>query len=270
MIRRAVSPAITLLALVLVAWPVCCVSCSSNSEPQDQFPAEQFGYEVINSYPHDSGAFTQGLVFENGMLYEGTGLWGQSTLRKVDLETGQVLETRELRPEYFGEGIAICGNRILQLTWQSNTGFIYDRDSFELLGEFHYETEGWGLTYDGQQLIMSDGTSTLHFLDPETFEVVRQVGVYDEAGPITALNELECVNGEVYANVWRTDRIAIIAPQTGAVTGWIDLAGIVEVEGSGQSVDVLNGIAYAPEQDRLFVTGKLWPSLFEIELVRVP
>jgi len=226
-----------------------------------------YTYRVVNTYPHDRKAFTQGLVFENGVLYEGTGLRGRSTLRRVELETGDILQIRELPAQFFGEGVTIYGNKITQLTWQSNVGFVYDKDSFELLQEFNYPTEGWGITHDGKRLIMSDGTSTLHFLAPETFEEIGRIEVYDNDGPVTRLNELEFVQGEIYANVWQTDRIARISPQTGQVIGWIELKGLLSAKDRGEPVDVLNGIAYDAKNDRLFMTGKLWPRLFEIELV---
>jgi glutamine cyclotransferase len=226
-----------------------------------------YSYEVVNVFPHDRVAFTQGLVFEDGLLYEGTGLRGASTLRKVELETGLVQQRYDLPEQYFGEGIAVYEDRIVQLTWQSNTGFVYDKDSFSLLGTFSYPTEGWGLTYDGERLIMSDGTSTLHFLDPYTFEEIRQVRVHDENGPLERLNELEYVDGQVLANVWTTDLVTRIDPQSGRVTAWIDLSGLLEPEDQEPHVDVLNGIAYDAEGERLFVTGKWWPKLFEIVLV---
>ncbi len=225
-----------------------------------------YSYNIVNTYPHDPDAFTQGLVLDDGVLYEGTGLHGQSSLRRVELETGDILQIRELSDQFFGEGIAIYGDRIIQLTWQSNIGFVYDKDSFELLQEFTYSTEGWGITHDGTRLIMSDGTSTLHFLDPDTFEEIGQVEVFDDNGPVTRLNELEYVKGEIYANVWQTDRIARIAPDTGRVVGWANLEGLLSAEDRSEPVDVLNGIAYDAQTDRLFVTGKLWPKLFEIEL----
>jgi len=226
-----------------------------------------YTYNVVNVYPHDPNAFTQGLVIEQGVLYEGTGLYGGSTLRRVDLETGNVLQSYVLSNEFFGEGITVFGDKIIQLTWQNQKGFVYDKHSFDLLQEFSYPTEGWGITTDGSQLIMSDGTATLYFLDPETFETVGQVEVHDD-GPVTNLNELEYINGEIYANIWRTDKIAIINPQTGQVTAWIDLTGIYTPESSDPN-SVLNGIAYDAEGDRLFVTGKLWSQLFEIELIAV-
>lgn len=233
-------------------------------------PVANYTYRVINTYPHDPDAYTQGLVFENGTLYEGTGLIGRSTLRRVDLKTGNVLQSRDLPSNVFGEGIAILNSRIFQLTWQSQIGYVYDRDSFELLGEFGYQTEGWGITHDGTHLIMSDGTATLRFWDPNTFAELGRIEVRDENGPVNRLNELEYIDGMIYANVWMTDRIAQIDPQTGRVLGWIDLTGLLSpedrpIEGGG----VLNGIAYDAASKRLFVTGKLWPKLFEIELVQV-
>jgi glutamine cyclotransferase len=223
-----------------------------------------YSYNIVNTYPHDPAAFTQGLVFEDNHLYEGTGLRGQSSLRKVELETGNIINMYELPQKYFGEGITLYKDRIIQLTWQSYTGFVYDKDTFTVLEEFSYSTEGWGITHDGNTLIMSDGTSTLYFLDFETFEVVRTLEVYDDT-PVTRLNELEYINGEIYANVWLTDSIAIISPDTGKVRGWIELEGLLP--DTGQQPDVLNGIAYDADNDRLFVTGKLWPYLFEIDLV---
>jgi glutamine cyclotransferase len=225
-------------------------------------------YRVINTYPHDPQAFTEGLVYENGYLYEGTGLNGQSTLRKAQLETGEILQTTTITdPAQFGEGITIFGDKIFQLTWQSHVGFIYDKATFARLGQFSYPTEGWGLTHDGQRLIMSDGTATLHFLDPQTFMDVGHVDVYDRNGPVVQINELEYINGEVYANIWHTDRIARISPQTGQVLGWIDLTGLLTPEERQSPEDVLNGIAYDAAGDRLFVTGKRWPKLFEIDVV---
>ena len=225
-------------------------------------------YQVVASYPHDPAAFTQGLVWQDGIFYEGTGLRGRSSLRKVDPASGEVTQGISLPEQYFGEGIAILGDRLYQLTWQENTGFIYDKDSFELLDTWTYLGEGWGLTTDGERLIMSDGTNELRFLDPNTLEETGRVAVMDQQGnPIVLLNELEYVDGEVLANIWQTDWIARINPATGQVTGWIDLRGLLPAEDRTQPVDVLNGIAYDPSTDRLFVTGKLWPKLFEIDLV---
>ncbi len=227
-----------------------------------------YTYKLVNTYPHDRNAFTQGLAFENGVLYEGTGLRGRSTLRRVELETGNILQIRKLPPQFFGEGVTIYNSKIIQLTWRSNVGFVYDKESFKLLQEFNYPTEGWGITYDGKRLIMSDGTSTLHFLDPKTFKQIGRVKVYDKRGPVTKINELEYVQGQIYANIWPTDRIARIAPKTGQVTGWIELAGLLSLQDRSPLVDVLNGIAYDAENDRLFVTGKLWPKIFEIKLIQ--
>jgi glutamine cyclotransferase len=224
-------------------------------------------YQVINTYPHDPGAFTQGLVYEDGVLYEGTGLNGHSSLRKVALETGTVLQSHELAQEYFGEGIAIFGDKIFQLTWQSHVGFIYDKASFEQVGQFEYPTEGWGLTQDGSRLIMSDGTAMLHFLDPQTLQETGTVEVTDQGNPVKQLNELEYIDGQIYANIWQTDMIARIAPQSGQVLGWINLEGLLSPAERQPPTDVLNGIAYDAAGDRLFVTGKRWPKLFEIKLV---
>ncbi len=226
-----------------------------------------YTFEIVGEYPHDQDAFTQGLVYYNGFLYEGTGLWRASTLRRVELETGQVKQIHHLAPSYFGEGITIVGDTILQLTWQSRIGFIYNRESFEQVGTFGYDREGWGITYDGEHLIMSDGTARLYFLDPDTYEVDHYVEVREEGAYIARLNELEYIRGRVYANVWLTDRIVIVDPATGDVVAWIDCTGLKEAGGITEPVDVLNGIAYDAAGDRLFVTGKLWPKLFEIDLV---
>ena len=224
-------------------------------------------YRVVSAYPHDPDAFTQGLVYRDGVLYEGTGLYGASSLREVDLETGMVIRARALPEDLWGEGIAVLDDRIVQLTWRSNLGLVYDRGSFEPLGQFHYPTEGWGLTHDGERFIMSDGTATLHFLDPDTYREVGRIEVRDGDVSVGHLNELEVIRGEVFANVWRTDLIARIDPDTGQVTGWVDLTGLLGDTPAGRPVDVLNGIAYDEEHDRLFVTGKLWPTLFEIALI---
>ena len=228
-----------------------------------------YTYNVINVYPHDRNAFTQGLIFEDGEFIEGTGLYRRSSLRRVSIESGNVLKYHELPPHLFGEGVTIYGNKIIQLTWKSNVGFVYDKDSFELLQEFNYPTEGWGITYDGKHLIMSDGTANLYFLNPETFEEGKRIVVHDITGAVDRLNELEYVDGQVFANVFQTDRIARINPETGKVIGWIDLTGILSREDRRTPVDVLNGIAYDAEKKRLFITGKLWPKLFEIELIRL-
>jgi glutamine cyclotransferase len=234
---------------------------------QGRAGAPVYGFEVVNVYPHDREAFTQGLLFRDGVLYESTGRWGQSSLRKVQLETGKVLQQIRLANRYFAEGLTDWGSRLVQLTYETNVGFVYDLTSFKQLQTFRYTGEGWGLAHDGTQLIMSDGTATLRFLDPQTFAVRRQVVVTDGGAAVRDLNELEFIDGEIYANVFTTDRIAIIAPDSGRVTGWINLAGLVP-RGAVSGDAVLNGIAYDAQRRRLFVTGKLWPSLFEIRIRR--
>jgi glutamine cyclotransferase len=225
-------------------------------------------YRIVHTYPHDPQAFTQGLIFLDGHLYESTGLNGRSTLRMDDLETGRVLQSLPLPSKYFGEGLTDWGSTLVQLTWLDHIGFVYDRFSFRQLRTFHYDGEGWGLTHDGKDLILSDGTATLRFLDPDTFRVVRRVVVKDRGSPVTQLNELEFIHGQIYANVWLTDRIARISPTTGKVLGWIDLGGLLPAnERSDPNGAVLNGIAWDAAHDRLFVTGKLWPKLFEIKVV---
>jgi glutaminyl-peptide cyclotransferase len=229
----------------------------------------QYRVEVVAEYPHDPEAFTQGLVFSNGTLYEGTGLYGESSVREVVLETGEVVRQLDLAPRYFGEGLTVVGDRLVQLTWQDRVGFVYDLDTFELIDEFAYDTEGWGLTYDGARLIMSDGTATLRFLDPTTFEVVGQVVVVDSRGPVRSLNELEFIDGHVWANIWFAERIVIVDPETGWVVGEVDASGLLAPgERPADMNGVLNGIAWDEADARLVVTGKLWPKLFEIELVR--
>jgi glutamine cyclotransferase len=224
-------------------------------------------FEVVQRWPHDPGAFTQGLVYRGGTLYESTGNHGESSLREVELETGKVLRRHDLPEQYFGEGLALFGGKLYQLTWRSRVGFIYDAATLQPVGQFTYAGEGWGLTEDGTSLILSDGTSTLRFLDPATLTVQRTVTVTDEGREVSRLNELEYVNGEVYANVWKHDLIARINPATGHVTGWIDLTGLLAPEDKLGDEDVLNGIAYDAANDRLLVTGKYWPKLFQIRLV---
>ncbi len=232
-------------------------------------PPQRYTYRVVAVYPHDRAAFTQGLVYHAGELYESTGLYGQSSLRRVQLETGEVLQRHDLDTRYFAEGLALVEDRLIQLTWRERTGFVYDRNGFALLAEWSYPTEGWGLTYDGAHLIMSDGSATLRFLDPQTFTVQREVTVTDRGQPVRLLNELEYVNGEVWANVWQTDFVVRIDPQSGTVKGMIDFSGLLSPEDRALPVDVLNGIAYDAQGDRIFVTGKLWPKLFHVEIVAV-
>jgi glutamine cyclotransferase len=265
--RRFKISIVGLFALLGAVVVFSCLNLQGCLFPGNSDVIPVYSYDIVNTYPHDPDAFTQGLVFEDGFLYEGTGLLGRSTLRRVELETGAILQIRGLPDQFFGEGITVYGDKIIQLTWQSNVGFVYDKNSFDLLQQFNYSTEGWGITHDGERLIMSDGTSKLHFLDPQTFEEIGQLAVFDDNGPVTRLNELEYVQGEIYANVWQTDRIARISPATGRVVGWIDLEGILTAEDRSEPVDVLNGIAYDADTDRLFVTGKLWPKLFEIDLI---
>ncbi len=226
-----------------------------------------WGYKIVNEYPHDTSAYTQGLVIEADQrtLLEGTGR--AASLRRVDLESGVVRQLLPLSESYFGEGITLFDDRIIQLTWKSQVGFVYDKDTFELLGEFTYPHQGWGITHDGQTLIVSDGTDIIRFWDPESFEEVRRIQVSSLAGPVTSLNELEYVDGEIWANIWHSDLIARIDPAEGRVLGWIDLTDILSPDLQMGGEAVLNGIAYDSESGRLFVTGKLWPKLFEIELV---
>jgi glutamine cyclotransferase len=229
--------------------------------------SRNYTYRIINSYPHDRQAFTQGLVYEDGVLYEGTGRNGYSELRRVELQSGKVLQKHELSEELFGEGITVYGDKIIQLTYLSNVGFVYEKETFELLREFSYPTAGWGLTNDGKHLIMSDGTQKLYFLDTETFQQLHHIEVYDRGVSVWGLNELEYIEGQIFANVWPTERIARISPKTGQVLGWIDLRGLLTQQDYIMGIDVLNGIAYDDEKGRLFVTGKHWPRLFEIELI---
>jgi glutamine cyclotransferase len=233
--------------------------------------APEYGYRIVHAYPHDPGAFTEGLFYLDGFLYESTGLEGRSSIRKEKLETGEVVQSRPIPPQYFGEGIVAWKDRLIELTWRSHVGFVYDLKTFAPLSEFQYPGEGWALTRDAHRLIMSDGTADLRFLDPDTLKETGRVRVTDEGRPVDQLNELEYVKGEVFANIWQTDRIARIDPATGKVVGWIDLTGLLGDADRGVApVDVLNGIAYDAKSDRLFVTGKLWPKLYEIKLVRKP
>lgn len=229
-------------------------------------PVEALTVEVLNEYPHDPEAFTQGLLLHDDQLYESTGNYGQSTLRVVEPDTGEVLEQHDLPVEYFAEGLALVDDRLIQLTWREHTAFEYRLDGLEPTGEFEYDTEGWGLCYDGERLVMSDGTSTLYFRDAETFEVLATVEVTMEGEPVERINELECVDGEIWANIWQTDRIIRIDPSSGAVGAVVDAAGLLSEEQLA-SADVLNGIAYDEQGEVFLITGKWWPTLFEVRFV---
>jgi len=244
--------------------------CQSGSGSEPTKPTEKavpkYGYQVVNMWDHDPYAFTQGLVFLDGKLLESTGEKGRSTLRQVEPETGKILKKVEVPAPYFAEGIAVLNGKVYQLTWQHELGFIYDAKSFERVGDFKYEGEGWGLTTDGRSLILSDGSNEIKFLDTASFKVTKTITVLDNKTPVAQLNELEWVQGEIYANVWHDQKIAVINPQTGRVTAWIDLTGLMP---PGELMDpeaVLNGIAHDATSGRLFVTGKLWPRLFEIRV----
>ncbi len=239
------------------------LACSPDGRTRDSFSMVA---EIVASYPHDTNAFTQGLVMHEGRLYEGTGQYGESTLREVALETGDVIRSSRLSRAYFGEGITIMGERVFQLTWQNGIGAVYNLDSFEILETFRYEGEGWGLTHDDTHLILSDGTATLRFLDPRNFEVVRTLEVTGPNGPVRRLNELEYVRGEIWANVWYEDIIVRIDPDSGAVSGIIDLSAIYPAGLRGRE-EVANGIAFDADAEKIYVTGKNWPQLYEIELV---
>jgi glutaminyl-peptide cyclotransferase len=239
------------------------VSCTAQHTPE-------YSYRIVHAYPHDPTAFTQGLEYKAGCFYESTGLKGHSTLRKVKPETGEIIQQATVPPEYFAEGITVLDHQILQLTWQSHVGFIYDQPAFHLLRTFTYPGEGWGLTNDGETVYMSDGTPQIRCWNAVTLAETKRFTVHDGSLAIENLNELEYVRGEIYANVWQTDRIARISPADGRVLGWIDLSGLLSMEDRLKNPDVLNGIAYDPVGDRLFITGKLWPKLFEIKLVPKP
>ena len=226
-----------------------------------------YSYRVINRFAHDPSAFTQGLIVSDGRLYESTGLYGQSTLREVEITTGRINRAMQLPPTVFGEGLALWNDTLIVLTWQNRVAFAFDKATFKLQKQFRYETEGWGLTQDGRSLIMSDGSSTLYFMDPSTFQLLRKVDVKSAEDPVSRLNELEYVNGQIYANVWQTPRIAVIDPNTGAVTAWLDLSTLTQ-QHTRNPDHVLNGIAYDALSKRIFVTGKQWNVIYEIEIVR--
>jgi glutaminyl-peptide cyclotransferase len=260
------SPARVTSALLLFCAASAAFHQSGKRAPS--LPTPEYTFKVVHVFPHDSKAFTQGLAWRDGFLYEGTGLNGRSSLRKVSLETGKVIQQVDLSPEVFGEGITLFKNEIIQLTWQSQTGFVYDASDFRLLRRFSYRGEGWGLTANGQEIFMSDGTDEIRILDANTLKEKRRIKVHDGAAPVSELNELEFVDGEIFANVWQSGHIARISPQNGRVLGWIDLTGLLSPMYQRGSDAVLNGIAYDPARRRLFVTGKLWPSVFEIQIVK--
>ncbi len=268
-----------MVGLIALFGLYACQMASNSTPPQQEPPSSNppptttaseseppvYRYRIVNTFPHDRNAFTQGLEFHNGYLYESTGLKGQSSLRKVELRTGRVLQIHRLSPEYFAEGITLFGDRIYQLTWQNGVCFVYNANSFRQMTQFRYDGEGWGLTNDGKYLIMSDGSETITFRDPETFAEVRKITVRAQGKPVKNLNELEYIDGEIWANIWYSDMIARIDPQTGIVKAWVDMEGL-PVPNRG-SEEVLNGIAYDRQNKRIFVTGKNWSKLFEIELV---
>jgi glutaminyl-peptide cyclotransferase len=253
------------VSFIILTLAVISHAQAKRTAPSASAPA-QYSYRVIHTYPHDPAAFTQGLEYRGGVLYEGTGLAGRSSLRKVELETGKVLQQIPVDGKYFGEGITVVNSQIVELTWTTKIGFIYDQSSFGMIRSFNYSGEGWGLANDGQQIYMSDGTADIRVLDSTTLQEKRRVTVHDGAEPVKMLNELEYIRGEIYANIWQTNRIARISPADGKVLGWIDMTGILPAE-DHLHADVLNGIAYDQSGDRIFVTGKLWPKLFEIQVV---
>ena len=255
------------MRLLVVAAALAACSCSSSSTEAVGIPV--YTYEIVHTYPHDTGAFTEGLFYYKGFLYESTGQNGQSSIRKVKLETGEVVQKRDLSENYFGEGIINWKDKLYQLTWQTEVGFIYNFETFAPLGEFHYPGEGWSMTTDGKRIIMDDGTPEIRFWDPDTLKETGRLKVTADGEPVKNLNELEWVNGEIYANIWETDRIARIDPKSGKVVGWIDCTGLLPPgERTPGSDSVLNGIAYDAEKGRLLVTGKNWPKLFEIRVVK--
>jgi glutaminyl-peptide cyclotransferase len=261
-----VTPAPT-VTLTPTVEPTPIPSPTPEPSPTPDVGATEYTWEILATYPHDADAFTQGLEYRDGEFFESTGRYGESSLRRVDLETGEVLQLHELDEHLFGEGLTVYGDRIYQLTWQAEVAFVYDRNTFELLGEYTYEGEGWGLANDGNRLIMSDGSNLITYRDPETFEEIGTIQVYDDRVPMTELNELEYIDGEIWANIWLQDVIVVIDPESGQVTRRLDMTDLLQDEDRGDhDVDVLNGIAWDEENGRLFVTGKLWPVIYEIEV----
>lgn len=251
-------------AALLVLLAAC---TSSDAQPLVDQTDIGPGYVVVGEFPHDPEAYTQGFDFQGRRLFEGTGLYGRSSLRRVDYESGDVLRRVDLAERFFGEGIVVLGRRVYQITWQSQRAFVYDKKTFRRIRRFTYEGEGWGLTHDGTRLIMSNGTSTITFRDPATFEVLDQIEVTDGGEAVPSLNELEWVEGEIFANVYPTNDVVRIDPATGEVTGHLDMTPLKERQQNGE---VANGIAYMEVEDRLFVTGKLWDAVYEIELTDLP
>lgn len=271
MSKTRILPLLFILCALLAASLSACTGATNGAIPAlPQGKVPTYTYQIVKSWPHDTAAFTEGLVYAEGSLYESDGLNGNSSVRIVDLQTGSVKTKADLDPQYFGEGLAILNGKLYQLTWQNHTGFVYDPHSLAQTGTFSYEGEGWGLTQDGQSLIMSNGTDTIAFLDPQTFKVKRTIQVLDHGSGVVNLNELETIQGEIYANIWHTDKIVRIDPANGNILAWIDLSGLRPQETLQDNEAVLNGIAYDPAGDRLFVTGKRWPALFEIRLVERP
>jgi glutamine cyclotransferase len=257
---------IAVLLAVALASLNCNSTKSNNSSSEANGPVPVYGYQIVKVRPHDPDAFTQGLEIHDGKLYESTGEIGRSSLRLVDLENGDVVKKVEVPPPYFAEGVSALNGKLYQLTWQHQVGFTYDPQTLEKNGQFNYQGEGWGLTNDGRSLIISNGTNRIKFLDPVTFQVTKTIAVFEGKQPIEQLNELEYINGELYANVWHADRIAIINPDNGRVKAWLDLRGLLSAGDVRDEEAVLNGIAYDAASDRLFVTGKLWPKIFEIKV----
>jgi glutaminyl-peptide cyclotransferase len=255
------------LFVLLAAALVACAAAGPDPAPQPS--PQRLRYEIVKVYPHDPAAYTQGLLWWEGSLYESTGQWGQSSLRRVDLETGKVLQKSDLDARLFGEGLALLGDKLYQLTWESGLGFVYDRASFRRLSTFTYATEGWGLAVLGTDLVMSDGSSILTVRDPETFAQMRRIRVADEDGPVGMLNELETIDGRIYANIYQSDRVVVIDPGSGRVEAEVDFSGLLPASDRRPSTDVLNGIAWDAKGKRLFITGKNWPRLFQIRLVPV-
>ena len=255
-----------LLIVVIIVLSASTIVFFNGNNSSTKSSATHYTCSIVNTYPHDTKAFTEGLVYSDGFLYESMGSYNSaSSLRREDLTTGNVLQQYTLPSQYFGEGMTIVDNTIVQLTWKSHIGFIYNKTTFAILGNFTYPTQGWGLTFDGKQLIMSDGTDHLYFLNPTTFQQTKQIQVRNGNKSIVNINELEYINGEVYANIWQTNTIAIINPDTGQVTAWINLSALPDANNSSQNV--LNGIAYDQQSNRLFVTGKDWPNLYQIKLI---